>query len=134
MIMISKLEKKLNKHVESLQNAVIIGQGFGHLSEILKIFNTVFVFSEQPPEIKNKNLVYRMDFSNIQLLQDVSVIFVDQGQVSCLEHFYILCNTNKLIVCVEGTDEVSQKFAESLRSAKYSISEQHKRFHIWKKT
>lgn len=134
MIIMSKLEKKLNKHVALLQNAVIVGQGFGHLSEILKIFKTVFVFSEQPPEIKNKNLVYRIDFSNIQLLPDISVIFVDRDQVSYLENFYILCNTKNLIVCVEGTSKVSQKFADSLRSAKYSILEQHKWFHIWKKT
>jgi hypothetical protein len=133
MIMMSKLEKKPGKHLNIFQNAVVIGQRFGHLPEILEIFKTAFVFSHQAPQIKSRNLVYRIDFSNIQLLSDISVIFVDREQLDNLENFYILLNSNKPMLCIEGTEEISKEQSASIRSAKYIMVESYKRFHIWKK-
>jgi hypothetical protein len=133
MIMMSKLEKKLSNHVEILQNAIVLGQGFDHLSGILEIFKTVFVFSEAVQTVKARNIVYRTDLTNTHLLSEISVIFVDRDQVKNLENFYILWNSNKPMLCIEGTEEISKEQSAPIRSAKYTMAESHKRFHIWKR-
>jgi hypothetical protein len=133
MIMMSKLEKKLSNHVGILQNAIVLGQGFDHLSGILEIFKTVFVFSEAVQTVKARNIVYRTDLTNTHLLSEISVIFVDRDQVKNLENFYILWNSNKPMLCIEGAEEISKEQSAPIRSAKYIMAESHKRFHIWKR-
>ena len=129
----SKLQNRLLKHTEHLQNAIVIGNGFDHLPNILEIFKTVFVFSSNVAQVRAKNIVYRTDLTNLHQLTDISVIFVDRDQVKNLENFYGLWNAGKPMVCIEGSEEISAAESAAIRSARYSVCEYRKKYHIWRR-
>jgi hypothetical protein len=130
MITMSKLEKKLSWHTTTLENAMVLGTGFEHLSEILTLFKTVFVFSEIAPQVKARNLIYRTDLTNLHLLTDISVMFVDLDQIKNLENYYSVWAANKSLICIEGADTITSAV---LTTNKYVVVDQHKRFHVWKR-
>jgi hypothetical protein len=130
MITMSKLEKKLSWHTTTLENAIVLGTGFGHLSEILSLFKTVFVFAETVPQVKARNLIYRTDLTNLHLLSDISVMFVDLDHIKNLENYYSVWAGNKSILCIESSDKITSAV---LTTNKYGMADQHKRFQVWKK-
>ena len=80
MIIMNKFKKRLTKIIGRPQNAVVVGQGFGQLANILETFNTVFIFSWDQPNLRAKNLVFRENFNDLNPLHDISAIFVDLDQ------------------------------------------------------
>lgn len=133
MIMMSKLEKRIIKLNVPLKNAIVLGQGAGVLSDIINIFQTVFVFSETPQFVKARNIVYRTDLTNLHLLTDISAIFVDRNCVSSLENFYAMCRSNETTIFIEGTEPVGGGIAASLTSGRYQVTHQLGSFHVWKR-
>jgi hypothetical protein len=130
MIIMSKLEKKLYKIKSDLENAVVLGTGFGHLTEILTVFKTVFLFADSAPLVKARNLIYRTDLTNLQLLTNISVIFADLDHMKTIDNYSSIWIANKSLICVEGGDLI---VSNVLASNNYTISNQYSTFHIWKR-
>ena len=71
----NKFRKRLTKISKHHESALVVGEGFGNLEEILSIYNTVFVINDSYPTIRAKNLVYRQDTSNLNMLTNVHAVF-----------------------------------------------------------
>jgi hypothetical protein len=134
MIIMNKFKKRLTKLNVPLKNAIVLGQGAGIILDIVNIFQTVFVFSETPQFVKARNIVYRTDLTNLHLLIDISVIFVDREYIGNLENFYTMCRSNKTTIFIEGTEPVGGGIADSLTSARYQVTHQLGSFHVWKRS
>ena len=132
MIIMSKFIKRLTKGVENPQNCVVLGTGFELLPEILEVFNTVFLFSPDRPNIKSKKLVYRETFDDLGPLCDVSAVFVDLICVGQLETIASIWTKYKSLIYVEGSDVIDRTKSTMLYSQGWNAVEQQKMYHVWK--
>jgi hypothetical protein len=127
----SKFQKRLSKLVKNCENAVVIGHGFGYLSEIVDMFKTVFVIGECVPAIKSKKLVYRENFDNLSQISEVSVIFFDLAAVGRLEEVSPIWHRTKAVVVIEGGEPIDRTLSKSLYESAYECSGLHGFFHLW---
>ena len=127
----SKFQKRLSKLLKNCENAVVIGHGFGHLSEIIDMFKTVFVIGECMPAIKSKNLVYRENFDNLSQISEVRVIFFDLAEVGRLGEVSPIWHRTKAVVVIEGNDPIDRTLSASLYASSYECTGLYKTFHIW---
>jgi hypothetical protein len=127
----SKFQKRLSKLLINCENAVVIGHGFGYLSEIIDMFKTVFVIGECVPAIKSKNLVYRENFDNLSQISEVSVILFDLAEVSRLEEVSPIWHRTKAVVVIEGNEPINRTLSTSLYASSYECTGLYKTFHTW---
>lgn len=128
----SKLAKRLRKLVKSPENAVILGQGFGHLDIVLELFKTIFIFSWDSPQIKAKNLVFRENFNDLAPLAEVSMVFVDLDQLHHLEKIMPVCLKCRSLIIIEGNEVIGRDLSKILYANNYRAVDQHGFYHVWK--
>lgn len=128
----SKFEKRLKKTLGNTSNALVLGTGFGELPRIVSIFKNVFVINNTPPEIKAKNLIYRLNFDDLSPMADISSIFVDRCNVEYLSRISTMLERFRPTVIIEGNDVIDHKLCPSLYNHMYRATEQQGIFHIWR--
>jgi hypothetical protein len=133
MIIMSKFKKRLTKPRNNLQTALVLGQGFGYLTEILELFKTVFVIADSRPAIKSKNLVYRENFNNLEALSDISIIFVDLYCLDQLNNLISVWHKNSPEIIVEGDEVIKLEDVNVLYNHNYRPVAQEGIFHVWNK-
>lgn len=128
----SKFAKRISKLSRSSpQNALIIGEGFGFISEILTIFQTVFVIDENYPKIKAKNLVYKEDYIDLHLLVDVSHIFLDLSKINEINLIMPVFTRWKSFVIIEGNEPIGRDFTQTLYHHGWKCTSTSGFFHTW---
>lgn len=132
MIIMSKFKKKISKSVKHLENAIVLGNGFNELDLILESFQTVFVFSYDPPTKKAKNLVYRENFNDVSPLFGVSVVFVDRDRLDDLEKLVDVWTKCQSAIMIEGNEVIDRSLSKILYSHGYHAVDQQSVFHTWK--
>jgi hypothetical protein len=133
MILMNKFKKRLTKSVGDLQNAVVVGQGFGQLDSIVETFSTVFIFSWDRPNLKAKNLVFRENFNDLDPIRDISSIFIDLDQIQHLEKISQIWHKNKCTILVEGNDPIERSVSGPLYRDHFRCTDQQGIYHIWKR-
>lgn len=128
----SKAEKRLRKTLGSVQNALIIGLGFGLLNDTLKIFKSVFVINDIKTNIKSRNLIYRENFKDLSMISDISVVFVDRNNVHAIENIEPILYRHRPLILVEGDEVITREFSSPLYKANYRAVEKCGFYHIWK--
>jgi hypothetical protein len=128
----NKFKKRLTKIIGSPQNAVVVGQGFGQLTSILEIFNTVFIFSWDQPNLRAKNLIFRENFDDLNPLHDISAIFIDLDQLQHLENMSQIWHKNKCSVLIEGNDPIGRNLSGPLYRDHFRCIDQQGIYHTWK--
>ena len=132
MIIMNKFKKRLTKIIGNPQNAVVVGQGFGQLTSILEIFNTVFIFSWDQPNLRAKNLIFRENFDDLNPLHDISAIFIDLDQLQHLENMSQIWHKNKCSVLIEGNDPIGRNLSGPLYRDHFRCIDQQGIYHTWK--
>jgi len=132
MIIMSKITKRLRKLVKSPENAVVIGQGFGHLDIMLNLFKTIFIFSWDAPKVKAKNLIFRENFNDLNPMAEISMVFFDLNQLHHLDTMLSVCVRNKSLIIIEGNDVIGRDLSKSLYINNYRAVDQHGFYHVWK--
>lgn len=129
----SKFSKRVKKLFDVHTSCLVIGQGFGFLSEILEIFDTVFVISDKKPEIKHKKLVYRESVDNLTDLYEIQAVFFDLDQLDKLIYMPVVWTKNRPIVIIEGNDPIQITESKPLYDNGFRCVELLGFFHLWKK-
>ena len=129
----SKFEKRLRKTTKDTNNAVVVGQAFGHLENLLSIYQSVFVIDDTKPDIKAKNLIYREDSNHMNNIVDVSAIFFDLNRISSLENFKEFWKRNNSYVIIEGNDSITREFSKPLFDTGWGCTSLQGIFHVWEK-
>lgn len=128
----SKFKKRISKLTRNpLQNALVIGEGFGHMENLLEIFQTVFVIDESFPKIRSKNLVFKENYDDLHLLIDISFIFFDISKINDINLLAPVFSRWKSIVVVEGNDPISRDYTQSLYHHGWKCTSQQGFFHVW---
>lgn len=129
----SKFAKRLKKSSPGIENALVIGSGFGHLEEILSIYKTVFVIDEERPNIKAKNLVYRENFDHLNQFTDISIIVFGLDRLHLLETFKDVWQRNESVIIIEGDECIGREFSKPLYNTSWGCREKQGFFHTWEK-
>jgi hypothetical protein len=127
----TSLSKKIKKSGDTVKNAVVLGGGFGDLLGISEVFENVFVFSDIPPSIKRKNLVYWATFANLDSINEITHVFVDLNRVDDVPKIYPVLTKFHVKVLVEGTDLIERPIANVLWNINYIPIETFKTHHLW---
>lgn len=130
----SKFTKRISKSVNIEGNALIIGDGFGFLSDILSLFPSVFVVLNESERVKAKNVIYRENIDNLHLLPTINVVFVDLKFKNRLNDFENIMTTVKPIFLIEGNDVIDREWTIKFYQLGYRAVDQQGYFHQWKKT
>lgn len=128
-----KFEKRLRKISQNTNNAIVLGKVFGNLEKILSIYGTVFIFGNEPPEIKAKNLVYKENFTNLNHITETGVIFFDLTKIHHLEDFKMFWQRNNSKIIIEGNDPIGREFSKPLYDTGWGCTGLHGSFHVWEK-
>lgn len=128
----SKFNKRISKLTgKPLQNALVIGEGFGFMANFLELFQTVFVVNEIPPENRARNLVYKETYDDLHLLTDISFIFLDLSKVNDINLITPVFTRWKSIVAIQGSDPISRDYSQSLYHHGWKCTTIQGFFHVW---
>jgi hypothetical protein len=127
-----KFEKRLRKISNSYNNALVLGNSFGHLEKILTIYSTVFVINKLPT-IKAKNLVYRENFDYLDNIVQVSAVFFDLDELKYLSNLKDCWQRNNAVVIIEGNDPIGREFSKPLYDSGWGCTSLQGFFHVWEK-
>lgn len=130
----NKFTKRIVKSIKVEGNALIIGDGFGFLQDILNLFPSVFIILNQHQRIKARNIIYRDTLDNIQLLPDINVVFLDLCLKHRLSEFENIMIRPSPIFLVEGNNPLEREWTKKFYSTGYRAVDQQGYFHQWKKT
>lgn len=128
----SKFRKRISKLSKNpCQNALVVGHGFGYLEEIVDMFQTVFLIDRKRPNIRTKNLVFKENFDDLQLLVDITHIFFDLTHITNISLTSSAVTRWKPIVIIEGNEIPNAEFTGSLLHAGYKVYSLQGFFHPW---
>lgn len=122
---ISKLSKKHPK------DALVIGTAWGHLTEVLEMYPSVFVYSKTTIDLKAPNLIIRKDIKDCLALPDLSVIFVDLEYFKSVDYISSLLKKPSPEIFVEGNEVVPKTQTQNLYRHNYNAIAQSGSFHQW---
>lgn len=128
----AKFKKRITKlSNKSLQNALVIGEGFGFLPEILETFQTVFVIDNNRPNIKGRNLVYKENSDELNLIIDISMVFFDRDKINDINSIAPVFTRWRSMVIIEGNDPISRDYSQSLYHHGWNCTSLQGFFHVW---
>ncbi len=128
----AKFNKRISKVAgRPLQNALVIGEGFGFLSNLLESFETVFVIDSKRPEIKARNLVFKENSDELHLLVEVSMIFFDRNMINDINLYAPVFTRWKSLVIIEGDEPISRDYSQSLYHHGWKCTSLQGFFHVW---
>lgn len=129
----SKFIKRISKSINTDGNALIIGNGFGFISDILTIFPSVFVVLNEHQRIKARNVIYRDTLDGLHQLPSLTVVFVDLKFKHRLDEFENIMIHNKPVFLIEGNDPLEREWTKKFYQLGYRATDQQGYFHLWKK-
>ena len=129
----SKFEKRLKKTTKGTPNVLVVGSAFGHLENLLLIYESVFVINEIKPKLKTKNLIYREDFNYLNNIVDVGIVFFDLDKIFQLENLKEFWKRNNSYVVIEGNDPIAVELSKPLFDTGYGCTTRQGLFHVWER-
>ena len=130
----SKFIKRLSKVGKNIDTALVVGEDFVPLEDLLNNFNTVFVVADDHPNIKARNLVYRNFKSSLDALPAISVFFIQEKYNSSIANYLPLLTKSKATLVIWNSDKLDREKIKPLLNYKYKrVSKEHD-YHFWKST
>lgn len=127
----NKFEKRLRKFSKNTHNALVIGTAFGVLAEIIPIYDTVFVISDVPPQIKSKKLIYRENSQYLNLLPAIDVMFFDISTLDNLETFSTVWRNANTVILIQGHDPIGRHLSLPLYHSGWRCTNLQELYHVW---
>ena len=129
----NKIQKRLSKLSRNSANAMVIGDGFGILSNIIEIYRTVFIVFNTDDSLRAKNLIYRENIDNLNNITEVSSIFFDITKLEKLESLQYFWSKNNSVIFIEGAEVIGREHSKPLYDSGWRCTSQQGYFHVWEK-
>ena len=130
----AKFRKRITKMSKKpLNDALVLGTGFGEIPILLEIYNTVFVYDEILPNIKAKNLVVKKDIDSCYNITTVTGLFIDLKYVNLFDKITPLLSNPRPELFVEGDEVIPKTETKNLWRCGYRPLERCGSFHYWSK-
>lgn len=128
----SKFIKRLSKAGLNFDTALVVGEDFVPLDDLLKKFNTVFVIADNSPSIKARNLIYRNFKSSLDALPTISTFFIQEKYNSLISNYLPLLTKSKATLVIWNSDLLDREKIKPLLNYKYKRVSKEYTYHFWK--
>ena len=128
----SKFIKRLSKAGLNFDTALVVGEDFVPLDDLLCTFNTVFVIADNHPSIKARNLVYRNFKSSLDALPTISTFFIQEKYNSLISNYLPLLTKSKATLVIWNSDMLDREKIKPLLNYKYKRVSKEYTYHFWK--
>lgn len=129
----SKFLKRIDPIVTKYETAVVLGRNFVNIPDLLEGFKTVFVYDTQRPELRSKNLIPRLDFTDTKTLPEFGLLIVDEPCLWEIATFTPLASLNRAGIILIHGDPIGKKILKHLWQYNYESLGNHKNINFWKK-
>jgi len=129
----AKFAKRLRKLSGYTENALVVGKAFGNLDQLLEIYTNVFVVDEDPPSAKARNLIYKENFNDLNVLTQVGAVFIDLNKIDQLEVLEDFWQRHKSTIFVEGNDCILRHLSKPLFKTGWQCTSLQGIYHVWEK-
>ena len=129
----AKFAKRLRKLSGYTENALVVGKAFGNLDQLLEIYTNVFVVDDAPPSAKARNLIYKENFDDLNVLTQVGAIFIDLDKIDQLEILEDFWQRHKSTIFVEGNDCILRHLSKPLFKTGWQCTSLQGIYHVWEK-
>ena len=129
----AKFAKRLRKLSGYTENALVVGKAFGNLDQLLEIYTNVFVVDDDPPSAKARNLIYKENFDDLNVLTQVGAIFIDLDKIDKLEILEDFWQRHKSTIFVEGNDCILRHLSKPLFKTGWQCTSLQGIYHVWEK-
>jgi len=129
----AKFAKRLRKLSSYTENALVVGKAFGNLDQLLEIYINVFVIDDSPPSAKARNLIYKENFDDLNVLTQVGTIFIDLDKIDKLEILEDFWQRHRSTIFVEGNDCILRHLSKPLFKTGWQCTSLQGIYHVWEK-
>ena len=129
----AKFAKRLRKLSSYTENALVVGKAFGNLDQLLEIYTNVFVVDEDQPSAKARNLIYKENFNDLNVLTQVGAIFIDLDKIEKLEILEDFWQRHRSTIFVEGNDCILRHLSKPLFKTGWQCTSLQGIYHVWEK-
>ena len=129
----AKFAKRLRKLSGYTENALVVGKAFGNLDQLLEIYINVFVIDDSPPAAKARNLIYKENFDDLNVLTQVGAIFIDLDKIDKLEILEDFWQRHRSTIFVEGNDCILRHLSKPLFKTGWQCTSLQGIYHVWEK-
>ncbi len=129
----SKFLKRIDPIVTKYETAVVLGRNFVNIPDLLEGFKTVFVYDTQRPDIKSRNLIPKLDFTDIKTLPEFNLLVVDEPCLWEIGNFTPIASLNRAGIILIHSDPIGKKILKHLWQYNYKSLGNHKSINFWKK-
>lgn len=129
----AKFAKRLRKLSGYTENALVVGKAFGNLDQLLEIYINVFVIDDSPPAAKARNLIYKENFDDLNILTQVGAIFIDLDKIDKLDILEDFWQRHKSTIFVEGNDCILRHLSKPLFKTGWQCTSLQGIYHVWEK-
>ena len=129
----AKFAKRLRKLSGYTENALVVGKAFGYLDQLLEIYINVFVIDDSPPAAKARNLIYKENFNDLNVLTQVGAIFIDLDKIEKLEILEDFWQRHRSTIFVEGNDCILRHLSKPLFKTGWQCTSLQGIYHVWEK-
>ena len=127
----AKFAKRLRKLSGYTENALVVGKAFGNLDQLLEIYTNVFVVDGDPPSAKARNLIYKENFDDLNVLTQVGAIFIDLDKIDKLEILEDFWQRHRSTIFVEGNDCILRHLSKPLFKTGWQCTSLQGIYHVW---
>jgi len=129
----AKFAKRLRKLSDYTENALVVGKAFGNLDQLLEIYINVFVIDDAPPSAKARNLIYKENFDDLNVLTQVGAIFIDLDKIDKLDILEDFWQRHRSTIFVEGNDCILRHLSKPLFKTGWQCTSLQRIYHVWEK-
>lgn len=133
MKLMNKFIKRISKSKKNIRNILVVGTGWGKLPNLCDVFPSVFIISTEAQDFRRKNLIYKENFDQINLLPDIDAIIIDRNQDIHVPKLLPLLQKYQSIILVEGVELFNKPEYKLLKTHGYAVTEMFGDSHLWKK-
>ena len=128
----SKFKKRITKSMSKpLNDCLVIGQGYGFLKDILEMYNTVFIYGNNEPVPKAKNLILRTSIDVAYNIPNITTIFIDQTHIKYFDQLIPILTSAAPDLYIEGNEVVPKTETTALYKHGYRAVTQLGWCHHW---
>jgi hypothetical protein len=128
----SKFAKRLRKIKKFPQFAVSIGDTYENFSDIVSVFQTVFVVDAVEKKYREKNLIYLDDISKLSIPNGVDMIFAKEDNKNSLLNLQHIIRQNRPLIFLHSKMEISISQADFFKKIQYHATDTFGEYQIWK--
>lgn len=129
----SKITKRLLKHIDLKDNALVIEDKFGYLEDLSLVFENIFYVARFPPDFKAKNLIYRSDFFEVSILPIITNVFVDPFNVDKINEALPIVTKYHPNIIINDETIIDRNKSKTIWNIGYRPIDVFSNFQLWKK-